>query len=83
MGGILSGGALGDASYFLSKGGKYAVPITVAGTAIGALVGLGIGEALDKVDELNHLATMQITPETNPTGDVRDRRCYRNMVTRR
>ena len=69
MGGILGGGALRGASYFLSKGGKYAVPITVAGTALGALVGSGIGESLDKVDELSHLATMQIALETNPTGE--------------
>ena len=69
MGGILGGGALRGASYFLSKGGKYAIPITVASTAIGALVGSGIGESLDKVDELSHLATMQIALETNPTGE--------------
>jgi surface antigen len=70
MGTILGGGALGGASYFLSKGGKYAVPITVAGTAIGALVGSGIGDSMDKVDQLSHLATMQIALEKNPIDEV-------------
>ena len=70
MGGILSGGALGGASYFLSKGGKYAIPITVASTAIGALVGSGIGESLDKVDELYANMVLQQSLNNNGNGQT-------------
>ena len=70
MGSIVGGGALGGAGYFLSKGikgGKYTAPITVASAALGALVGGGIGSALDKTDQMHHLATTQIALETLPT----------------
>jgi surface antigen len=75
MGGIIGGGALGGTGYLLSKGlkgGKYTAPITVASTALGALIGSGIGSALDKTDQLHHLATMQEALEINPTNTPKE-----------
>tara|TARA_R110002074_G_scaffold41053_1_gene109254 strand:- start:576 stop:1088 length:513 start_codon:yes stop_codon:yes gene_type:complete len=75
MGSIVGGGALGSAGYFLSKGikgGKYTAPITVASAALGALVGGGIGSALDKTDQMHHLATTQIALEGTPSNVPRE-----------
>ena len=70
MGGIIGGGALGGTGYLVSKGikgGKYTAPIAIASTALGALIGSGIGSALDKTDQIHHLATMQTALEMNPS----------------
>ena len=74
MGGLIGGGALGAGAFLASKGikgGKYTIPITVASTALGALIGSGIGSALDKTDQMHHLATTQIALETLPTDTPR------------
>lgn len=69
MGSIIGGSALGAGAFLASKGSDHAIPITVASTALGALIGGGIGSALDKTDEMHHLATMQIALETKPTNE--------------
>ena len=69
MGGLIGGSALGGGAFLASKGikgGKYQIPITIASAGLGALIGSGIGDTLDKTDELHHLATTQIALETLP-----------------
>ena len=70
MGGLIGGGALGAGAFLASKGingGKYQIPITIVSAGLGALIGSGIGDALDKTDQLHHLATTQFALETLPT----------------
>ena len=71
LGGVLGGSALGVGGFLASKGTKYKIPITVASTALGALIGSGIGDALDKTDQMHHLATTQLALETLPTDTVK------------
>lgn len=71
MGGLIGGGSLGGAGYFLSKGvkgGKYTIPITVASTVIGGLIGSGIGQALDKTDQIHVMSTTHHALENVPSN---------------
>ena len=75
MGGLIGGGALGAGAFLASKsikGGKYTLPITVVSAGLGALIGSGIGDALDKTDQMHHLATTQFALETLPTNQPKE-----------
>ena len=75
MGGIVGGGALGAGAFLASKsikGGKYQIPITIVSAGLGALIGSSVGEALDKTDEMFHLANTQFALETLPTNQAKE-----------
>ena len=71
MGSIIGGSALGTGAFLVSKDSDHTFPITVASTALGALIGAGIGNALDKTDERRKVLTaaIQIALESKRTNE--------------
>jgi len=74
MGSIIGGSALGVGAFLASKsvkGGKHTIPITLASTALGVLIGAGIGNALDKTDGRRKVLTaaIQIALESKRTNE--------------
>lgn len=68
IGGTLFGAALGGLAGSKIGGGRGRLAAVAAGTLIGAFVGRGVGESLDRIDRMHAARSAESGLETLPSG---------------